>query len=419
MYEIVAPSGAVHLPPKGRCWGATEGEFRRLECEGRVYFPKGGAGKPRIKLFAGEEKGLVPMSLWLAIDAGDTEESKKEILALFNEDTPFGTPKPERLMERIIRIATNRGELVLDSFLGSGTTAAVAHKMGRHWIGVEMGDHAETNCAARLRKVIDGEQGGISKDVSWQGGGGFRYCRLGEPVFDGRGSIRPGVGFADLACWVWYRETRQPMADAPATPLLGVHQGTAYYLLYNGILGDRRTDGGNVLAAPLLECLASHDGPRVVFGEACRLHESKLAALNLVSTTQALRVDKTDTRKVYAGHEGLDATFERLTAVPDMDTDEQGRVLASFVNLCRAWPPLVIVDEAHNARTPLSFDTLKRFAPAFILELTATPAADPKSGSNVLVRVSARELRDATMGPMPMSPTAPFRRLPSNCATPW
>ncbi|WP_295434188.1 DEAD/DEAH box helicase family protein [uncultured Thiodictyon sp.] len=125
-------------------------------------------------------------------------------------------------------------------------------------------------------------------------------------------------------------------------------------------------------------------------------------ALIVVCTTQALRVDKMDTRKVYAGHEGLDATFERLTAAPDMDTDEQGRVLASFVNLCRAWPPLVIVDEAHNARTSLSFDTLKRFAPAFILELTATPAADPKSGSNVLVRVSARELRDATMIKLPV-----------------
>jgi type III restriction enzyme len=127
-------------------------------------------------------------------------------------------------------------------------------------------------------------------------------------------------------------------------------------------------------------------------------------ALIVVSTTQALRVDKakTDTRKVYDGHEGLDATFERLPALPGMDTDREGKVLASFVNLCRAWPPLVVVDEAHNARTPLSFDTLKRLAPAFILELTATPAADPKNGSNVLVRVSSRELRDADMIKLPV-----------------
>ena len=113
-------------------------------------------------------------------------------------------------------------------------------------------------------------------------------------------------------------------------------------------------------------------------------------ALIVISTTQALRVDKTDTRKVYDDHEGLDNTFERLPNLPSMDRDEAGRVRTSFVNLCRAWPPLVIVDEAHNARTPLSFDTLRRFSPAFILELTATPASDPKAGSNVLVRVSAR-----------------------------
>jgi len=130
--------------------------------------------------------------------------------------------------------------------------------------------------------------------------------------------------------------------------------------------------------------------------------EVRQKALIVVSTTQALRVDKTDTRKVYAPHEGLDATFERLPSAPGMDTDEAGKVEASFVNLCRAWPPLVIVDEAHNARTPLSFDTLRRFSPAFILELTATPATDPKTGSNVLVRVSARELRDGSMIKLPV-----------------
>jgi type III restriction enzyme len=130
--------------------------------------------------------------------------------------------------------------------------------------------------------------------------------------------------------------------------------------------------------------------------------EVRQKTLIVVSTTQALRVGKTETRKVYNWHEGLDPTFERLPALPNMDRDEEGRIMASFVNLCRAWPPLVVVDEAHNARTPLSFDTLRRFSPAFILELTATPAADPKSGSNVLVRVSARELRDDQMIKLPV-----------------
>lgn len=127
-------------------------------------------------------------------------------------------------------------------------------------------------------------------------------------------------------------------------------------------------------------------------------------ALIVVTTTQALRIgkDKRDARRVYAPHEDLDSIFERLPSLATMDRDPDGRVLASFVNLCRAWPPLVIVDEAHNVRTSLSFDTLLRFSPAFILELTATPATDAKTGSNVLARVTARELRDSNMIKLPV-----------------
>lgn len=108
---------------------------------------------------------------------------KKEIRKLFGKDL-FDTPKPERLIERVLTIATQPGDLVLDSFLGSGTTAAVAHKMGRRYIGIEMGEHAKTHCIPRLEKVIEGEQGGISESVEWKGGGGFRFCELGAPVFD-------------------------------------------------------------------------------------------------------------------------------------------------------------------------------------------------------------------------------------------
>lgn len=114
----------------------------------------------------------------MADEVGTNEEAKKEILGLFDGDTPFGTPNPERLVQRILHIATNPGDLVLDSFLGSGTTAALAHKMGRRWIGVEMGDHAVTHCQPRLAKVIAGEGGGISAAVGWQGGGGFDFYRL-------------------------------------------------------------------------------------------------------------------------------------------------------------------------------------------------------------------------------------------------
>lgn len=280
-YPIVTPSGKVRYPPKGRCWSRTEEQWLELVALGLAYFGKSGEGAPAFKQYLAESPPIVPNTWWEHEDAGHTDEAKKEITTLFGSDNAFATPKPERLIQRILHIASNPGDLILDSFLGSATTAAVAHKMGRRWIGVEMGEHAVTHCAVRLRKVIDGEQGGISPAVNWQGGGGFRFCRLGEPVFDGYGRIRPGVTFADLARWIWYRATHQPLAAVPTTPLLGVHQGTAYYLLFNGILGDRRPEGGNVLTLPLLNALPPHEGPRVVYGEACRVHESRLAALHL------------------------------------------------------------------------------------------------------------------------------------------
>ena len=216
------------------------------------------------------------MTLWLASEVGDTEDSKKEILNLFSEDTPFSTPKPEALMQRVIQIASNSGDIVLDSFLGSGTTAAVAHKMGRRYIGVEMGDHAMTHCAPRLQKVIEGEQGGISEAVGWKGGGGFRFYRLGVPVFDENGHVSGGIEFAPLAAHLWFIETGAPISGQPDSPFLGSHDGIGYYLLFNGILGDKRPNGGNVLTAKVLSGLPTHDGAKVIFGEGCRLSAERL-----------------------------------------------------------------------------------------------------------------------------------------------
>lgn len=185
MYKIVTPTGVEHDPPKGRCWGATEPVFLKYLKEGLVYFPKGGDGKPRIKQFMGEEDGLVPMSLWLSSEVGDNESAKKHSLELFSDIEAFGTPKPELLLERVLQIATNAGDLVLDFFAGSGTTGAVAHKLGRRWVMVELGDHCATHIVPRLRQVIDGtDQGGISKSVDWKGGGGFRYYELAPSLLE-------------------------------------------------------------------------------------------------------------------------------------------------------------------------------------------------------------------------------------------
>ena len=152
--------------------------------------------------------------------------------------------------------------------------------MGRRYIGIEMGEHARTHCLPRLQKVIAGEQGGISEAVGWAGGGGVRFCILGEPAFDEHGRISPEVRFTTLAAYVWHLETGEPGEHAFDKPLLGVHDGTAYFLLYNGILGDRRPAGGNVLTNALLQELNQdfpHAGPKVIYGESSRLGATRLA----------------------------------------------------------------------------------------------------------------------------------------------
>ena len=282
MYIITADNGAQHRPPEGRCWSMVEPEFEKLKANGRIYWGKDGKAQPSVIRFLSEVEGLVPWTWWPHTEVGHTDESKKECNVLFGADVSFGTPKPERLVERILHIATNPGDLVLDSFLGSGTTAAVAQKMGRRWIGIEMGDHAISHCAPRMAKVIDGEQGGVSQSQGWQGGGGFAFYRLGEAVFDADGAINPGIAFAPLAAHIWFSETGVPMTGTADSPVLGSHDGGGLALLYNGILGDKRASGGNVLTRKTLAMIrkAAGDfvGPITIYGEASRLSVASLKA---------------------------------------------------------------------------------------------------------------------------------------------
>ncbi len=283
MYQIVTPSGKIYEPPTGRCWKNIETVFLQLKEEGRIWFGKDGKGIPRKKTYLAESDGQVAWTWWQNNEVGHNQEAKKEINELFGADNAFDTPKPERLLERIIYLTTNENDLVLDSFLGSGTTAAVAHKMGRRYIGIEMGEHAKTHCVPRLQKVVDGEQGGISKAVNWQGGGGFKFYKLGEAVFDAEGNINKNIKFPFLAAHVWFSETLASLQNhSGKTPFLGVHNDIAYYLLYNGILGDKRPDGGNVLTSKILAGLEPHNGAKVIYGESCRLSPAKLKAENIV-----------------------------------------------------------------------------------------------------------------------------------------
>jgi adenine-specific DNA-methyltransferase len=227
----------------------------------------------------GEERRRKPMTI---IDGFYTQHGTYEGMDLFGLEDKFAFPKPEGLINYILEAATKPGDIILDSFLGSGTTAAVAHKMGRRWIGVEMGEHAFTHCLPRLTKVIEGEQGGISEAIGWKGGGGFRFVQLGETVFQPDGSLNPKVSFNALAAHIWWRETGTPMSTATTTPLLGTHDGKAYYLLYNGILGDKRPEAGNVLTPSLLSQLPKSDGQKVIFAEACMIPARNLERLGII-----------------------------------------------------------------------------------------------------------------------------------------
>ncbi len=282
MYRITTPGGMTYDPPAGRCWANVQPAYKALLADNRMWFGKRGNARPRVKHFLSESEGITTWTWWTNKEVGHNQEAKIESKELFGSDSAFDTPKPERLLRRVIELATEPGELVLDSFLGSGTTAAVAHKMGRRYIGIENGEHAETYCAVRLRKVIDGEQRGISESVSWKGGGGFGFFRLGDAVFDEYGQINPKVTFDQLAAHVWFTETKTPLLTRAETPHLGTHEGVAYYLLYNGILGDRRPDGGNVLTRQILADLEEHNGLKVIYGESTRLSSEKLRSLNIV-----------------------------------------------------------------------------------------------------------------------------------------
>lgn len=196
LYEITTPSGRVVLPPSGRFWSCSKTTYEKWLNENRIWFGPKGDNAPRKKTFLADvQDGLVPLTIWLRDEVGDNQEAKHEIKALDLSDIPFDTPKPERLIERILSIATNPGDLVLDSFLGSGTTIAVAHKMKRRWIGIEMEDTAYTYCKPRLDMIIDGvEKGGITSKVKWEYGGGYKFYELaptlinvdsfGEPIIN-------------------------------------------------------------------------------------------------------------------------------------------------------------------------------------------------------------------------------------------
>ncbi len=177
-YKLVSPTGKLHKPPPGRCWVYSRNRMEQEIAAGNIWFGKDGNGVPRLKRFLSQvRRGLTPHTLWTAEEVGTNDGAKKHLIKLFPEAAVFDTPKPEALIYRVLQIATSPGDLVLDAYLGSGTTAAVAHKCGRQYIGIEEGDHAVSHCWKRLQLVVDGDESGVSASVGWRGGRGFDFFR--------------------------------------------------------------------------------------------------------------------------------------------------------------------------------------------------------------------------------------------------
>ncbi len=280
-YPILMDDGEEIWPEKQWQWSRERAESAQKNDELVISKNKGKYTvnyKQYLKSKDGEERRTKPKSI---IEGIYTQHGTKESVELFGQSDKFSFPKPEKLIWTLLESCTEEGDLFLDSFIGSGSSLAAAHKMDRKYIGIELGEHAVSHCQPRLKKVVDGEQGGISKDVQWKGGGGFKFYRLGEAVFDSEGQITQGIKFEHLAAHIWFSETKHALGKKPDSPLLGIHNGTAYYLLYNGILGDKRPQGGNVLTTKILESLPAHDGAKVIFGESSRIGAVRLADENI------------------------------------------------------------------------------------------------------------------------------------------
>lgn len=227
VYKITAPTGDFLEPPRGRCWGATEAVFKSLLADNRIYFPRQGKGRPRVKQFRWEEKGLVPSTLWLASEVGNNESAKKQLLDIFYEGAVFDTPKPAQLIQRIVEIAADENSLILDSFAGSGTTAHAVLEANkgdggnRKFILVETEGYADKLTAERVRRVIKGVPKAKTEVLREGVGGTFTYCELGEAMDTGRffnGGGTPAYG--QLARYVIYTATGETV-EVPDAPLDG------------------------------------------------------------------------------------------------------------------------------------------------------------------------------------------------------
>jgi adenine-specific DNA-methyltransferase len=239
MYEIEGPSGESHFPPEGRCWSLLEQNFLELKRNNKVTFGANGKGVPRLKMYLSEAEGLVPWTWWPHEDVGHTDEAKKEMHLFFEKSGAFDTPKPVRLINRVLEIATSKNSIILDSFAGSGTTAHAVLNLNksdggnRRFILIEMEEYADSITAERVKRVIGG-YGEATKAVAGTGGD-FSFYELGYKLFDEEGNLNEAISLADIQSYIWYSETRTkwiPDSQVIDSYHLGTLEDTAYYFIY-------------------------------------------------------------------------------------------------------------------------------------------------------------------------------------------
>ena len=283
-------TGEIIWPRKTAVWKYDAARHSENEAKGLVWWGAAGKAKmPRLKRFLSEMGDVVPRSFFHYDEAGHTQEARSELLEIIHE-SPFTTPKATRLITRLIELGTNPGDLILDSFAGSGTTGHAvlslnkAEDGNRHFILVEMEPKiARDITAERVKRVAKGYKNARGENVEGKGGG-FRFCELGEPLFDETGRIRESVRFADLARHVYFTETGEPLPRervSAKSPVLGIHNGRAVCLLYNGILKDKSPDSGNALTQSSLAHLREACGGKqveslAVYGTSQRLSAARL-----------------------------------------------------------------------------------------------------------------------------------------------
>jgi hypothetical protein len=290
-YDVIHPVTGKPCQQPMMGYRFPEETMKRLLDEKRILFGDDDTKLVELKVYAKDYRAKLSSLFEL-----DGRVGTNEIKDIFPESKrPFDFPKPVELIEELLSFTTSGDDLVLDSFGGSGTTAQAvlslnhADEQNRRFILVEMDEGiARDVTAERVKRVAQGYTNGKGQPVEGLGGG-FQFCTLGKPLFDARGHISNDVRFAELARFVWFVETGMGLpakrasrntADT-ASPLLGMHEGRAVYLLYNGILKDRSIDGGNVLTSLLLQHLPAHDGPKVVYAARCAIGAERLRKLGI------------------------------------------------------------------------------------------------------------------------------------------